>query len=394
MVYYGLQSEMTLQQIVHDIRVRVIRNVGQRATPTVGDRALLPVTDDIARLRLSYEQLFASRNSVGRMPPSPNTLRAKASAILVRMVQRMLFWYTPQIQRFHHATTAVAENVCSAMEKQTAALQRLYAEVEEVRSEMRVRSVPIATQCGPMSEASTAHEAGFNHFLFALQSKVMDTEAQHVAELQEYVAVIEGLAPPLPGGLWLDLACGRGDWLKTIRSGGREGIGLESNTAALSHCESLGLNVVGSEPVAYLRDCAESSFAVISAFHILNRYSARSAFELIREAVRVLKPDGVLILESTNPASLVAGAREAWLDPTHLRPMPAFTTEFMLQYFGLRMIVQKTLNAIPEEQHLPFAQLDLVRQLNSLLYGPRTYGFVARRSAVTRELRDSNGQGA
>ena len=140
---------MNLQKVVHDIRGRVIREAGQRATQAPADRALLPVSDEIARLRFLYEQLFAIRNSVGRMPPSPKTLRAKTGTILIRVVQRMLFWYTPQIQRFHNATTEVAENVCSAMETQTAALQRLFTEVGEIRSEVRVRSDQIATHSSP-----------------------------------------------------------------------------------------------------------------------------------------------------------------------------------------------------------------------------------------------------
>ncbi len=60
--------------------------------------------------------------------------------------------------------------------------------------------------------------------------------------------------------------------------------------------------------------------------------------------------------------------------------MPSFTAEFLLEYFGLCVILQKTLDGFREEQQLPFAELDLVRQLNSLLYGPRTYALLARRA--------------
>ena len=208
--------------------------------------------------------------------------------------------------------------------------------------------------------------------------------------MRDYVAAIDSLAPPAPSGPWLDLACGRGDWLRVARAAGREAFSLENNAAALGHCTSAGLNVVGADPIAYLRNSTRSSFAVISAFHLLNRYPARQAFELIRASVCALKPGGILILESTNPASMLSGAHEAWFDPTHLRPLPAFTAEFLLEYFGLRVILQKTLNAVPEEHHLPFAQLDLVRQLNSLIYGPRTYALMARRPGESAE---SNGHG-
>jgi O-antigen chain-terminating methyltransferase len=384
---------MNLQKVVYDIRGRLIREAAQQAKRTPADRALFPVRDEIARLRVSYDQLSSIRNSVGRMPPSPNTLRAKAGAILVRMVQRMLFWYTPQIQRFNNAAAAVAETAYSAMEKQTAALQRLYTEVADIRSEVRVRSAQVTRQFDPGCTAAALNEAGFDHFLFALQNSVLGPESKREAQMQEYIVAIDSMIPPIPEGPWLDLSCGRGDWLKAVRSAGREGSGLESNAAALSHCESLGLNVVGADPIAHLRQCAESSFAVISAFHVLNRYPARPQFELIRESVRALKPGGVLILESSDPANLLAGAHEAWSDPTHLRPMPAFTAEFLLEYFGLCVIMHKALNAVPEEQRLPFAELDLVRQLNSLLYGPRTYGLVARRPAATSEPSESKSQG-
>ena len=168
---------MNLQKVVHDIRGRVIREAIQRAAPTAADKALLPVSDEINRLRLCYEQLFAIRNSVGRMPPSPNTFRARTGAILVRAVQRMLFWYTPQIQRFHDAATAATENMCSAMEKQSAALHQLYFEVGEIRSEMRARSVQMGAQSGPAEAASEA-DAGFDHFLFALQNRVFGPGSQ------------------------------------------------------------------------------------------------------------------------------------------------------------------------------------------------------------------------
>jgi len=200
------------------------------------------------------------------------------------------------------------------------------------------------------------------------------------------------LTPPLPGGPWLDLACGRGDWLKAVRSAGRGGSGLETNAAALAHCQRLGFQVVGADPLAYLCRVADTSFAVIGAFHVLDRYPAMTAFQLIRESVRVLQPGGVLILESTNPASLLAGAHEAWFDSTDLRPMPVLIAELLLEHFGLSVIVRKTRNAVPQEQHLPFAELDLVRQLNSLLYGPRTYALAARRSTGTGEPHDPMGQ--
>jgi hypothetical protein len=48
---------------------------------------------------LSYlaERCRANATSIGAIPPAPNTFRARFGAVLVRIVRRMLFWYTPQI---------------------------------------------------------------------------------------------------------------------------------------------------------------------------------------------------------------------------------------------------------------------------------------------------------
>src|SRR5438067_79376 len=118
---------MDLWELVKGIRSRVILETARYVTPNEADRALLPVQQEIARLAHTYDQLCSIRTAVGRIPPSPNTLRAKAGGVLVAVVRRMLFWYTPQIHQFHNSTAMVMQNVCSVMEKQMTVMQQLYA---------------------------------------------------------------------------------------------------------------------------------------------------------------------------------------------------------------------------------------------------------------------------
>src|ERR1035438_9960336 len=119
---------MNLRNVVDEIRGRVIRETHRRGASNVTCVALEPAQDEVARLIISYEQLYSLRDVVGRMPPSPNSLRAQFGGLGVRIVQRMLFWYTPQVHRFHNATVALAEHVCAAMDRHLAATRRIYAE--------------------------------------------------------------------------------------------------------------------------------------------------------------------------------------------------------------------------------------------------------------------------
>ena len=74
------------------------------------------------------------------MPAQPASLRAKVGAPLVRVVQRMLFWYTPQIREVADAAATFAGTACTAMEKQAdliAALTKRVAELEATIAELR-----------------------------------------------------------------------------------------------------------------------------------------------------------------------------------------------------------------------------------------------------------------
>jgi SAM-dependent methyltransferase len=381
---------MNLREVVNDIRSRLEPEIVRGSSRRPLDTAFSMLDAEISKLALSYEYLCSIRNTVGRMPPSPNTLRAKGGAVLVRLVRRMLFWYTPQIQLFHNATTAVSENVCSTMETQMAALRRLREEIADLRMEIRTQTAGTVPQ---VLAPCVSTDTGFDHMLFSIRNKALGPEEQRIAELREHLSRIGGLAPQLPQGPWLDLACGRGDWLTAVRSTGRDAVGVDSNAAAISHCMARGLSVVGADPLEHLRSSADSEFAVITAFHVINSNPVRwYAVELFREAARKLKPEGVFILECSNPASLVASANDLWFDPAVIRPWPLSTAEFMLEYFGLCVVIRRALSAWPENERLPFAELDFIQQLNRQLYGPRAYALFARRPGRPTDVFGSHGQ--
>jgi hypothetical protein len=51
----------------------------------------------------------------------------------------------------------------------------------------------------------------------------------------------------------------------------------------------------------------------------------------------------------------------------------------MLEYLGLRIVEKRNLRAWPDEEQLPLAALDPVRELNARLFAPREYAILARR---------------
>ena len=76
---------------------------------------------------------------------------------------------------------------------------------------------------------------------------------------------------------------------------------------------------------------------------------------LIKEALRTLKPAGLLILEAPNTENLVVGTSSFYLDPTHQRPLPSALLSFLVGYLGFaRSKVLGVQESVPlREEHGP-----------------------------------------
>jgi hypothetical protein len=73
-------------------------------------------SEEMRSLRDSCYRVHDVCDAVGRMPPSPHTARARIGGILVSLVRRMLFWYTPQIVRFQREVANSLHSVCNLLE--------------------------------------------------------------------------------------------------------------------------------------------------------------------------------------------------------------------------------------------------------------------------------------
>lgn len=60
-------------------------------------------------MRPALAALHSSYALVGQLPPEPPTFRGRMGARLVKLIQRLLFWYTPQIVHFQYAALQALE---------------------------------------------------------------------------------------------------------------------------------------------------------------------------------------------------------------------------------------------------------------------------------------------
>ena len=152
--------------------------------------------------------------------------------------------------------------------------------------------------------------------------------------LRVYLPFVHALQGQQAQVLALDLGCGRGEWLELLHTANCQVQGVDLDPAMLEPCQQLGLAVQQADAIEFLRSTPAASLSVVSAFHVVEHLGFEQVQELVRQALRVLQPGGLLILETPNPENLVVGASSFYLDPTHQRPIPPQLLAFVPEHAG------------------------------------------------------------
>jgi SAM-dependent methyltransferase len=195
----------------------------------------------------------------------------------------------------------------------------------------------------------------------------------------------------------LDLGCGRGEALAVLRDFGIAARGVDTSVEMVRACVAKGLTASAGELFAVLADTPQGSLAGVVSFHVIEHLPAPSLGRLVRLAWRALKAGGVLILETPSPLSLVVGARNFWLDPTHRRPVHPAMLELLYEQAGFERVERLdlrqfgTAERLPEiatadlpeaEQHLAHEVNALRDRLDELLFGYQDYAVVGFKPGV------------
>jgi len=151
---------------------------------------------------------------------------------------------------------------------------------------------------------------------------------------KQYLPFVTPLVETYLGVPTFDIGCGRGEWLELMNEMGFQPYGVDLDEGMLDGCWELGLAAEKGDAVAFLSSLGSESQAVISAFHVVEHITFEQLRTVVSEAFRVLKPGGLLIMETPNPENIVVATRNFYLDPTHQRPIPSGLLSFLPEYYG------------------------------------------------------------
>ncbi|MDW8353745.1 MAG: class I SAM-dependent methyltransferase [Bryobacterales bacterium] len=194
----------------------------------------------------------------------------------------------------------------------------------ELRLIRQRASVPLAT---PATSATPAEEAAPDLDWMRLAEEFRGSPEDIRERQRFYLPFLEGCRKVV------DLGCGRGEFLELIREAGIEGVGVDSSDECVALCRSKGLCAETADLFEWLRATTDSFDAVFCA-QVVEHLPPLRLPEFVRRCADVLRPGGQLIVETPNPQCLAIFATHFYLDPSHVRPVPAPLLRFLMQEAG------------------------------------------------------------
>ena len=132
----------------------------------------------------------------------------------------------------------------------------------------------------------------------------------------------------------LDIGSGRGEWIQKCNEKGFKSVGIELDLKMVNHCRSLNLNIKEGDALSVLDEFSEDSFSIVSAFHLIEHMNHNNIKELLIKSKRILKSDGLLILQTLNKETLFVSSKSFHIDQNNINPINPDWLAFIIKRIG------------------------------------------------------------
>lgn len=153
--------------------------------------------------------------------------------------------------------------------------------------------------------------------------------------LEQYGTFLTPLTAAYPGAPFLNLGQACDAWQPFMVAAGLKSSGMDVTAGTPGDgsegCASVSVNTV--DPADSLKGFAENSHGVISVFLDIDALGIERLTVMIREALRVLKPGGLLIIENRKGEAAAPGATDP---PSGLRPVSEKLIRSLVDYCGFQ----------------------------------------------------------
>ncbi|HEY5121937.1 MAG TPA: class I SAM-dependent methyltransferase, partial [Acidimicrobiales bacterium] len=200
------------------------------------------------------------------------------------------------------------------------------AEVDHFLTEVK-RSYPDLVKPERLVTLAT----GFDAIERAHAMRFRGTREEIIERVSIYVPELKSIADLGPV---LDIGCGGGELLEVLKENGIDAYGIEIVESAVQECQAAGLDARLDDALHHLSSVPKGSLGAVTAIHVVEHVGVDTLLEIIDLSLQALRPGGLLIFETPNPANVIVGANTFYLDPTHDHPIPSVLLEFFVSIRG------------------------------------------------------------
>jgi SAM-dependent methyltransferase len=209
------------------------------------------------------------------------------------------------------------------------------------------------------------------------------------ARLMDYLPIFDGVSDVL------DIGCGRGEFLDLLRERGIPARGIDVNHEMVEASRARGLAVDKADALGHLQSRPDASLGGVFAAQVIEHLAPEYLMQVLDAALLKLRPGGVLVLETINPACWLAFFESYIRDLTHVRPIHPDTLQYLLRASGFASVTieyRSPVDAATRLQPIRHApapgapDADLVEtfnanveRLNARLFTFQDYAAIARR---------------
>jgi len=227
-------------------------------------------------------------------------------------------------------------------------------------------------------------ETTFNPiFYHEFEEKFRGTRADIKERLMVYVPMIDNLFGEWTNRKFIDIGCGRGEWLDILKDKGVvDYIGVDLNEIQINICNEFGHKAIKNDCLEYINELPDECIDMITGFQIIEHLPLEELFTLLNECHRVLRKGGIILFETPNPSNLLTGATYFYADPTHNRPLYKESVRFFAEHSGFSNVEIIEVNPVRYSNTLISPTCfdgnqviwnENIEILNNLLFGSQDY---------------------
>lgn len=252
--------------------------------------------------------------------------------------------------------------------------------MQELQKQVQVQQAQIQTNANFSAETQPEDENSLDQFFADFEAKFRGSRTEILQRLRAYLPYLENeLRTPIEQRRrFVDVGCGRGEWLELMSEMDIPCLGVDLNTAKVEECVAQNLAAIATDAIAYLKQQEANSLGGVTGFHIIEHLPFPILVELFDAAFHALAPGGVLIFETPNPENLIVGACNFYYDPTHLNPIVPDVAQFIAQQRGFSSAQIKRLHPFPDDYQMS-GNTALDQTLNKFLFSAQDYALIARK---------------